>query len=300
MKVLVTGATGFLGKYVVDFLKNDFKVVGLSRSFDKIEKNYRLFKTDYSVSHLNSLMEGCDAIIHLAAGRLNNTSSQNLQKNVSLDFDLFSVAHQKGIKNIVFISTRGVYGSQKAPWLELMPVQPENVYALAKSQSEVLVEFFNRKGLNIKILRLAQLLGVGEYKESAIHSFVENARSNTPIKITVEGIQREYIYVKDVLSALVKAINMPEKKGTYNLGSGELISLFDIAEKISAAFGRRELVELTVEKKIIEYSLMDSSLFREKFDWQPKYSIENAAIDMARILENSEVAASYGLSDKRK
>lgn len=296
MKIIITGAFGFLGRYLIDHLKNSHQLVGLSRNSCQGIDGVQGLITDYSQESLKSHLQGCDAIIHLAAGRPNNTTDAELQNNVTVDFNLFNVAYELGIKNIVFMSSRGVYGSQPAPWHETHAVKPDNMYALAKAQSETVADFFNRKGLNIKILRIAQLAGLGEYKGNAISSFIESAYSNKPIHLTVDGINREYLYVKDLVSAINCALVAVDKHGLFNVGSGCVLSLRQIAETIAEAFGRQNSVVDNIQKTLSEYSLMDSTLFRREFDWQPAFSFKTAAEDMVNMLNNKELVKFYGLS----
>lgn len=284
MRIVITGATGFLGKHVVEHFKKKYSIVGLSRNSELTDHSFILLKTDYSINSLKKILKSTDTIIHLAAGRPNNTSQDKLQDNVNVDFNVFSVAYELTIKNIIFISTRGVYGTQPAPWSESDQVQPNNFYALAKAQSELIAQFFMFKGLNIKVLRIAQLLGIGEYKGNVIQTFIESASTNSKINLTVDGISREYIYIKDLLIAFEVVIKSPVKNGTYNVGSGEVTTLKEAATYIAEAFDRKEIIHEEIERTIFEYSLMDSCLFYKSFNWKPKYNFEMAAEDIAEQL----------------
>ena len=132
--------------------------------------------------------------------------------------------------------------------------------------------------MNIKILRIAQIFGEGEYENSAISTFFRRASRGEPITITVQGIEREYLYINDLCHALDLALGHSEEKGIYNVGSGELHTLEELARIIASAFGHKNLVHVRsdcVAKK--EKSLMDSSRFRERFGWKPHYSLQQAA-----------------------
>jgi nucleoside-diphosphate-sugar epimerase len=297
VKILVTGATGFIGHYVLEHFKKKHRVLGLSRRVDALNDDYVIVKTDYSVLDLKRHLEGVDIILHLAAGRPNNTSSFDLQKNVELDLNLFSAAYDIGVKNIIFISTRGVYGSQPVPWRENMPVMPESFYALAKAQSELLAKFFTCKGMNIKVLRVAQLLGLGEYEGSAINTFIKQAYNNITIELTANGIQREYLYVKDLLIAIDAVLLKPENSGIFNVGSGEIVSLKQIAENVAEAFGRVNFVFESISQTFNEASLMDSTLFSKTFGWTPKYSFKTAMHDIACEVKDPRLVDYYGLSN---
>jgi nucleoside-diphosphate-sugar epimerase len=174
---------------------------------------------------------------------------------------------------------------------------PESFYALAKAQSELLAKFFTCKGMNIKVLRVAQLLGLGEYEGSAINTFIKQAYNNITIELTANGIQREYLYVKDLLIAIDAVLLKPENSGIFNVGSGEIVSLKQIAENVAEAFGRVNFVFESISQTFNEASLMDSTLFSKTFGWTPKYSFKTAMHDIACEVKDPRLVDYYGLSN---
>lgn len=285
MNLAITGATGFIGKYFIDKFSHKYNITILTRDSAYKNSKVNVKVTDYTKESLESILKGSDCIIHLAAGRLYNSSNEELLKNILLDEKIFSVAYSLDIKNLLFSSSRGVYGDNKIPWNENQTPQPDNNYALAKRQSELLAEFYNRKGMNIKILRIAQVFGIGEFEKSMISTFINNLKNDKEIIVSVEGIKREYIYIKDLIDAFDVALSKKDIKGIYNLGSGEISSIREIANKLGTAFDKKELVKVDSDLKIInENSLMDSDLFYETFNWKPAYTFEMASLDLVQDL----------------
>lgn len=285
MKIIVTGVTGFIGTNFTNAFKDKYEVIGLGRKkHDLSHFPFDYIATDYSYESLINVFCNIDAILHLAASR--GFDKENFyHDNVEIDRNVFSAAHHCNVKNVVFSSSRSVYGGQQVtPWKENHTLKPLNQYAKAKIESENIAEAFIRRGLCIKIIRLAQVFGVGEYSSTVITNFIENCRKNKKLHVTVTGIMREYIYVKDVISAFDVALQDFSHTGIYNLGSGEVISLQEMAEKLSDAFGLEDNVELTEEKRIDEYSLMDSASFFSDFQWRPKYDFDAACRDVENII----------------
>jgi len=283
MRLAITGATGLLGKYFIDKYKNSYDIVALTRS--KENKLPCAFKvTDYSLNSLKEVLIDCDAILHLAAGRLNNTKSELLVDNVKLDATLFLAAKLLNIKNIVFCSTRGVYGQQQTPWHEQMDTSPENLYSLAKVQSELSANYYNtHHEMCIKTLRISQIYSIGEYEGSMIRTFLDNAFENKKIQIMVTGIEREYTYIDDIAEAFNVALQKKSTRGIFNVGSEELITIEEIAEHIQKAFGKNNLVEYKENSTVIlEKSLMNSTLFKKEFNWKSKYNFRDASIEIAQ------------------
>jgi len=281
MKVAVTGASGFLGSHFLEMYKNKFEIIALSRKSIKNQKDVEFRQTDYSKESLRKVLSDCEAILHLGANRPYGLMQNDFMENIRVDKNIFEAALEIGIKNIVFTSSRSVYGNQQAPWKETQKPMPTAPYALAKYQSEITAEYFNQKGMNIKVLRIAQVFGLGEYESSAISTFIRNSHQGIPIVLTVTGILREYIYIKDLMNAFSTALTNENHKGIYNVGSGELIKLEDIAKTIVSVFQREKLVQIAENPKFIEEnSIMDSSLFYKTFKWKPSYTFASATKDI--------------------
>ena len=283
MRLAITGATGLLGKYFIDKYKNSYDMVALTRS-ENSQFSCEIRVTDYSLSSLKEILKDCEAILHLSAGRPTNTKSENLVDNVKLDATLFLTAKLLNIKNIVFCSTRGVYGQQQTPWHEQMNTCPENLYALSKVQSELSAKYYNTyHDMYIKTLRISQVYSMSEYEGSMIRTFLDNAFENREIQITVTGIEREYTYIDDIVDAFNLALQKKSTKGIFNVGSEELVTIEEIAEYIQQAFGKNDLVKYKENPKVIlEKSLMDSTLFKKEFNWKSKYNFRDASIEIAQ------------------
>lgn len=292
MNLIITGATGFVAKYFIDRYHDEYNITVLTRDESFKDSRVNILVTDYSIDFLEKCFYNQDAILHLAARRPMNISNNELLENVKLDENIFSTANKLGIKNIVFTSSRSVYGKLKTPWKENSFLLPNNYYAIAKAQSEILANYYNNyKEMNIKVLRIAQVFGFGEYKESMISVFIDNLRNNKEIIVSVEGIKREYIYVKDLVSAFDKALKQFDTKGIFNLGINSQVTIKDIAEKLSKSFNKPELSVLSSELKYIyEDSLMDSLLFYKQFNWKPHYTFNDACDDIVK-----EVNANKGI-----
>ena len=283
MKVIVTGANGFIGRHLVSSLKRTHSVSALIRNkiYDH-DKEVNWLSTDYSSDSLLRLLRGNDALIHLAAERSYGGITSICIENVSRDYRVFEAAKKAGVTHIIFASTRGVYGNQPAPWTEATPPAPCSVYALSKLQSEATADYFSREEISITTLRFAQVFGSGEFGSSVISTFLRNAFLGHPLVVSVKGIKREYIYVDDISSAIAKVLDSPVN-GIFNLGSGEALHIEEIASNILYAFGRHEMPEFTKEiRETYEFSLMNSEKFMRHFNWQPTYTFAQAAIKTAK------------------
>lgn len=285
MKIAITGGMGFVGQAVLAGLRENDDAIILSRSPapDNSRPPQSLVRqTDYTLDSLRQILSGSDALIHLAARRYTPREEDECLTNLIRDLAVFRACEVCEVKNIVFTSSRGVYGKQTAPWTEETVPAPDNVYALGKLQSELTADYFNRRGLAIKTLRLAQVLGPGERAGSMIATFLEQAQQKKTLRVGVtDGIIREYIYVKDVASAIYAALQRPDLAGTFNVGSGETCTVRGLAQMVNAAFENEGNLELAAPlTDIREHSLMDSSRFRTAFGWQPQWTLATALADI--------------------
>lgn len=288
MKIVITGGRGLIGRGLLKILPENYEAVVLSRQQVKndpkyIGPNVTHLQTDYSINSLRNIFHGSDAIIHLAAQRLQKTNSDNSFKNVAVDYNIFRACESLKINNIVFVSSCGVYGrNPNTPWREDCKPSPENPYSLGKLISEETAHYFNKKGLSIKCLRLAHVLNLDARKEYMLGKFLDNALKGELIELyATDDQKREYIYIKDVARGILAALEKPEVKGVFNFGSGEVVSIPKLAELINSIFENSgPIIRHESDNPREEFSLMDSRLFYSTFDFQPNWSIQNALIDI--------------------
>lgn len=288
MKVAVTGGTGIIGKKLVERLSRNHEIIILSRSFVKESPkthgiNYSLEQTDYTIDSLKNIFFNVDAVVHLAALRLQRSLPDNSFKNVLVDYNVFKACEISSITNIVFSSSRGVYGNNpNIPWTEDSQPSPENPYSLGKLLSEKSAAYFNQKGLSIKCLRLAQVLSADARKKYMLGTFIEDALQGKELELYAnENQKREYIYVKDVVNGIIAALKKPDIQGIFNLGSGEQISIPELAKLIvEKSRGGSEVQQHTPESDRQENSIMDSGLFHATFDFEINWTIEEALADI--------------------
>lgn len=284
MRVVVTGANGLIGRHFIEHCAGDYEITALTRNKitpEQCSDKVTWVSTDYSYGSLMNICRGIDAILHLASVRPYSTGSCYLE-NTKLDYLVYKVAADLGIDNVTSISSRTVYGNMPIPWKESEEVAPLSDYSLSKVVSEINAKYFNEKfNMKIKVLRLAQVFSHDEFNGGLLNVFFNNAKNNKPLEVSVKGVSREYIYIKDVVSSLSSSIMDKENSGIFNLGTGEVNSIEGIAENICLVFGKPYLFSIKENRKIVvENSLMDSSNFYDTFDWKPGYSIKMAIEDI--------------------
>jgi len=263
-EVLVTGGAGFIGSNLVEKLvKSGAKVTvvdlllepygGNKFNLEKVRKKIHLVKGDVRTKELmRKLVKEKDFIFHLAAqtGRTISLSDPFLDLSINLAGTLNvleSVRENKNRAKIIFSSSRGVIGKPiYLPVNEAHPANPRDIYAANKLSAENYFKIYQQEfGTRSTILRLNNVYGpkcqVRSNHYGTVNLFIKYALSKEILPIYGNGKQtRDYIYIDDVVSALILAADEKADEETFFVGSGNEISLVEIAKTIKKYIGDTE------------------------------------------------------------
>lgn len=288
MKIVITGATGLLGKCLVKRL-SEHELILLGRSEARLKeifdgrKEISLHETDYSLKSLLKIISTGDTLIHLAARPTSKefTKISDYYWMIHIAENVFRACSKSGIKNVIFVSSAMIYSPDvnQIPYIESEAVHPSNLYAICKMTAEN-VGFFQH--LNLKCLRMA-LITLSERRGLMLNTFIQKAINKQPIIIFGDGRGvREYIYVKDAAAAIEAAVCAPNVRGVFNIGSGIATSHRNLAELVNDVFsdGSSEIIyDLTKPEASSRYP-MNNTLAQEILGWKCEYSVRQALEDM--------------------
>ncbi len=282
MKIAVTGATGLVGKKVMEKLdKNGFEVAALTRD-RRLAVPY--ISTNYEVDSLREIISEADAVIHLAAVRMGEKSEySSYQKNENLTENVLqAMAKTEKCKHIIYLSSISVYSDiHLLPWSESTIPQPESYYGLSKLVCEYLCRLYKKHGIHYTIFRCAHILGI-EDKGYMLSKFMENAYRRRPLCVQGKSIaKREFIYVKDVANAIEWALkSIHAKDEIFNLGCGIGHTNYQIADIINRVFGNDGKLEYLCDQdeKISSSYMNINKIIQAGF--HPEYTIEDAMLDL--------------------
>lgn len=229
MIIAVTGASGFVGRSVMERLDStpEVKTVPISRS-----------NCDYSVDSLRRLLEGADAVIHLAGVKGGTGSICDFHVNEAITENLLIAMGEEKVGKIVFASSRLVYSdTERIPWEEGQPLDPPNMYGISKVACESLCKLYSKKyGFSYAVARVAQVLGFGEGVRNMMNVFLENGLNHAQITVMGKSVaRRQYIYVDDLAEILCRLAE-GQASGVFNAGMAEAYSNYEIADLINSAF----------------------------------------------------------------
>ena len=269
-KILITGSEGFVGKNLIRYLKN--------YSFQRIETKNKSF--DLRLNESWEQIEKCDYLIHLAGKSFVPKSWEEparfIENNILLITNALEYCRVNKTK-LIFLSSY-LYGNcKKMPIKENAPIEATNPYALSKLLSEKLCYFYkNNFQVNNIILRVFNLYGPGQPKEYLLSKITNQVRYENIIKVDDLSPKRDYVYIDDLCSAIVKAINYKGNEHIFNIGSGKSYSVKEVIDFIQNIYGTSFNIK---EKKLIRKNeilntIADINLAKKELGWLPIYDLK--------------------------
>ena len=277
MKILVTGATGFIGSHLVKrLIYDEYDVIVLKRStsdtwrikdvLNKV-KSYDLDKIDLKTVIEDEIV---DLIIHVATnyGRKGESPEDIIKSNITFPSVLIDIALKNGLKGFIntdtsVIDTYSFYASTKKAFLHLLNY------------------FHKERDLNVINLQLEYVYGPQDDGSKFIPYLIQGILDDGSVDASPGMQKRDFIFVDDVVDAYVKAIGLIEGMDkdfiAFGIGSGESISLRDFAEiveELTLKEARINWGSLPYRKNEIFETKADIEKTKEALNWYPRHSIK--------------------------
>ncbi|MDQ3919115.1 MAG: NAD(P)-dependent oxidoreductase [Acidobacteriota bacterium] len=244
MRILITGATGFIGGHLIRRLGGEHEVFALAKRPPTgraagravwIEQNLN-DPLDYS-----RLPAAVDTVVHLAQSEFYKEfpgrAGDIFGVNVRGTFNLLEYARGVGARQFVFTSTGGVYGASYEKFVETDPVIPINFYLSSKYIAELLVGNY-QQFFDTIVFRVFFAYGAGQKNAMLIPRLIRSVLSDTPITLQgSEGIHINPIHVSDAVAAIGRALEL-EGSHLINLAGPQVLSLREIGNVIGGRLGR--------------------------------------------------------------
>ena len=228
MKIVITGRKGFIGKHLAPLLKRQgHKITEIDTDLNSIHR--QILEVD-AVVHLASKTEIADFLSDPAGAYNINVGGVNHV----LDFC------RKNNAKLIYTSTCGVYGSLSGSVKEIDTVNPVNSYSMSKYIGELLcARYHNDFDVSVTILRLFNVYGSYQREGFVISYIFDCLCNNRPLNLKTPEALRDFVYIDDVCMAILKAIERKNKEiEIFNVGSGKIVSIGEVAKKIYRFWGK--------------------------------------------------------------
>lgn len=287
MKVVLTGATGFLGSHLLKKIVNDtmHEIIVLKRSFsntkrisdylnDKRIKYYDIDKTDISEIFSENKI---DAIIHVATkyGKKNSSVEKILKTNLMFPIRLLENGVQNGCK--IFINTDSYFNKEGLSYNYLLD------YSLSKKSILMWLKYYS-KDLKIANMVLEHIYGENDNPDKFTEFVIKNIAIDNveSINLTKGYQKRDFIYVDDVTDAYVKVLDFEEKNPdngflSFDTGIGKAVSIREFVEEIkniSKSTTELNFGAIPTRADEIECSIANNENLLN-LGWSPKYDIKS-------------------------
>lgn len=299
MTVWITGATGFLGRYLADELhRQGCQVIGTTRSKANNMAPYQVVSLDLADrAQLERFVQYYkpDYVVHLAAQSFvaHENASDFYASNVVSTDNVLSVLSSCSyhVGQVLLCSSANVYGlNANDHTSEQTPVAPVNHYATSKVAMELMAKNYTNR-LPIRIMRPFNFTGVGQAECFLVPKLV---RHYVHKAVTVElgnlEVSRDFTDVRDIVTSIVALLGNPVSSSgdVFNIASGRAVSLRGLIERLNRLTGHcPEIISTSQHKRQVEIPFLsgDASKLRHQFGWEPRFSLDDTLSWMVTSLQ---------------
>jgi NAD dependent epimerase/dehydratase len=298
MKVLITGADGFIGSHLTEALVragHDVRAFVLYNSFNSwgwldhcsedVKGKFDVFAGDVrDPNGVRVAMKDCDVVLHLAAliaiPYSYHSPDTYVDTNIKGTLNIVQAARDLGVSRVLHTSTSEVYGTaQFVPITEEHPLQGQSPYSASKiGADQIAMSFYNSFDTPVAILRPFNTYGPRQSARAVIPTIITQiANGERQIKLGAVHPTRDFNYVADTVAGFIAAMNSDRGIGeVINIGSNFEISIGDVARTIAEVM-REEIEIITDEQRLrpekseVERLWASNTKALEILGWEPQY-----------------------------
>ena len=299
MHFVVTGGAGFVGSHLVKLLVKEGHEItvidnlhkGKKENLASVINKIKFQKIDIrDCESMRKVLKNIDGVFHQAALTVVQDSFSRPEEyfdvNVRGTENIFKLAIENKFK-VVYASSSSVYGHKlETPIAEDTERNPINPYGKTKLETEHLVEKYSKLNAEIIGLRYFNVFGTGQTLDYAgvITKFLDRIRVRKAPIIFGKGSQiRDFIHVNDVARANLLAMESNSSNLIVNIGTGNAISILDLANMIISTSGlKTNPIFAEALKGDIEKSHADISQAKKHFNWEPKIELQDWLMEILK------------------
>ena len=308
MKILVTGAAGFIGMHcAARLLERGAQVVGIDNLSPyysvqlKKDRLARLQHAQFSFTQLDVADAGAlsklfeshkpDRVLHLAAQAGVRYSLENPAAYVDTNLvgfaNLLECCRRHPPRHLVFASSSSVYGTNtELPWSESQNVDhPVSLYAATKKSNELLAHSYSHLyGLNTTGLRYFTVYGPWGRPDMSAMIFARAIVRGEPISVFNHGdMQRDFTYIDDIVEGTLRVLERPARYAVYNIGNHQPVRLLDFIATLERVLGKKARLEMKpMQPGDVKATYADTRALQKAVGFAPSTPLETG---LARFAE---------------
>jgi len=311
MKILVTGAAGFIGSHLCERLLEieEHEVIGVDlfigptpypqkqQSLTNLMSHPRFtfLQKDLFITDLKSLLTNVDIVVHLAGipgvrSSWGEDFEPYVTNNIHVTQRFLEVLKSSSVKRFVYASTSSIYGQKNGKVPEHALPEPLSPYGVTKLAGEHLCRLYEKSfGIPIVVLRFFTVYGPRQRPDMAFHTFIKQLLTHQPLTVFGDGNQsRDFTYVEDCVNGIVAAMFRPEAIGeTFNLGGLERASVNEIIHLLEQLTG--EKATISYQPKINgepKHTYADISHAQKLLNYQPTTSLKEGLMKEIHYIQS--------------
>ena len=279
-RVLVTGASGFIGTHVSPRLRAAGHEV------------FEVRRADGDIAE-RATWDGCpaaDVVVHLAASSFvpDSWASPALFLRTNVIGTVGALEYCRAHRARLVFPSSYIYGdAAELPVPESATLVAKNPYALSKKLAEEACEFFaDRFAIPVTILRLFNIYGPGQPNAFLVPTIASQLKAATEVRVKDLAPRRDYVYVRDVVEAMVKAVDARRGYQVFNVGSGTSHSVADVIQAMQEIWGTALPVRsdgLRRPDEVME-TVADITRAERELGWKPRFTLRQGLEDLHAAL----------------
>jgi UDP-glucuronate 4-epimerase len=301
MKLLITGAAGFIGYHLCkSMLNEDYEILGIDNLNDYYDKKLKNRRLEILNKHKNFRFEKIDIserqnltdafikfrpnkVVNLAAQAGVRYSLENpyvyIDSNISGFLNLIELSRQYDVEGFIYASSSSVYGAnKKTPFsIDDRTDNPVSLYAATKKSNELIANsYFHLYGLKNTGLRFFTVYGPWGRPDMAYYIFTKKILSDKTIDVYNNGdMERDFTYIDDIIEGTKAAIEKNYSFEIFNLGNNKSVNLLDFIKTIENKLNKKAIINFQpMQSGDVKETYADISESEEKLGFKPKISID--------------------------
>jgi len=313
MRILITGAYGFIGSRIVERLLemgHDVTAMDNKETYgvitpDELRKLYTwrqrnwtkaVSRVEGDVTDRNDVLSAFkprpDYVIHLAsyprAKIVNNDPWIGVQNVIGGTVNLLWHCQHMPVKKFVFVSSSMIYGHFSDGTREDAITKPNNLYGEAKLTAERFVKHYHQQhGIDYAVVRPSGVYGPGDMEDRVLSKFFANAMNDRTITVHDGDNKVDFTYINDTAEGIIKAALSEVSNRSFNITAGNATSLRTAAEKIIALTGSKsEILDTGAHKLYPRRGTLDISRAQKQLGYAPETSFDEGLEKYYEWLQN--------------